>query len=270
MTDQEYIENPDLWGESQYVTLDNIIDNIMILADDDSYFKHVKKHRALIYGKMGIKKLNVDVQPDNKAISITVPPSKIFPFPRYMTNWKRISVLNKCGKLQPININNSPQIIDYLQDNDGEIYFDCDGSIFTGDSYNADKGDCCLYFQCPETSDCGCKEEDFSNSWVKQNKNGGYFEFSDDLVERTVVIEFSSAGLDKLDGCDIKVHNDLEMTVMAFIQYNLLRGKRNVPRGEWKDYYKTFLIEKARSKDLLSDPISLEQIIKCVSLRYNN
>lgn len=270
MTDQEYIENPENWGQAQYVTLDNIIDNILILADDDSYFKHVKRHRALIWGKMAIKKMNVDVQPENKAISFTVPPSKIFPFPRYMTNWIRASVLNKCDKLVPLNVNNSPQVVDYLQDNDGEIYFDCDGSILTGDECNYEEGDCCYCFACPETDPCGCSEEDFSNSWIKPNRKGGYFQFSDDLVGRTVVLEFTCAGLDGLDGCDIKVHHDLEMTVMTFIQYNLLRGKRNVPNGEWREYYATYKIEKKRSEDLLSDPITLEQIIKSVSLRYNN
>ena len=226
-TDQEYFENPELWGQAQYVTLKNIIDNIMILADDDSYFKGVKEFRASIWGKLAIKKLNIDVKPDNKAISFSLAPSKIFPFPRYMTNWKRVSVLNKCGKLQELNINNSPQITDYLQDNEGEIFFDCDGSILTGDVYNADKGDCCMKFMCKEP-ECGCQEEDFSNSWVKENKKGGYFEFSDDLVGRTLVVEFSSAGLDGLNDCDIKVHHDLELTVMSFIQYNLLRGKRNI------------------------------------------
>lgn len=269
-TEKEYIENPDLWGQDQYVTLKSIIDNILLTADDDSYFKHIKRFRALIWGKLAIKKLNVDIKPDNKAIAFTVPPTKIFPFPQYMTNWKRVSVINKCGKLQELNINNSPQIVEYLQDNDAELYFDCDGSIMRGDTFNADKGDCCIKFQCKEKNPCGCQEEDFSKSWVKQNRKGNYFEFSDDLVDRDVVLEFTSAGLENLNDCDVKVHNDLELTIMSFIQYNLLRGKRNVPRGEWKDYYATYKIEKKRSEALLSDPITLDQIVKSVSLRYNN
>lgn len=269
-TEREYIENPSLWGASQYITLDSIIDNILLLADDDSYLKHAKRFRLLIWGKLGLKKLGIDLQPDNKAISFTVPPSKIFPFPQYMTNFKRASVINICGNLQPLNINNSPTIVEYLQDNDAELFFNCDGTILRGDQFNAEKGDCCMKFQCKPVSPCGCKEEDFSKSWIKQNKKGGYFEFSDDLVDRDVVIEFTSSGLDGLDGCDVKVHNDMELTIMSWIQYNSLRGKRNTPRSEWIDYYNTYKIEKKKSESLLSDPITLEQIVESVSLRYNN
>lgn len=269
LTDQQYYENPDLWGEAQFITLQNVIDNILITADDDSYFKHAKYFRASIFGKMGIKKLNVDLKAENKAISIQLAPSKIFPYPKYMTNWSRISVLNKCGKLVPLNTNSDPLIQDYLQDHEYNLLYDCNGSVLEGASFNAEQGDCCLEFECADLPECGCEEENFDDSWVKDDKSGSYFVFSDDLVDRLIVIEFQSAGLDCLDDCDIKVHHNLEDTLTAFIKWKLLEGKRNVPMNEvlyWKNEYK---IQKRRSKNLLSDKITLHQLMKSVSLRYN-
>jgi len=268
LTDQQYYENPELWGEAQYITLKNVIDNIIITADDDSYFKHVKYFRASIHGKMGIKKLNVDLKAENKAISIELGANRTFPFPKYMTNWSRVSVLNKCGKLVPLNTNASPLIRDYLQDNDAELLYDCCGTVLEGHPFNAEQGDCCYQFECPDVH-CGCEEENFDDSWVKEDKKGGYFVFSDDLVDRLIVIEFQSAGLDSLDDCDIKINHNLEHTITTYIKWKLVEGKRNVPMNEvlyWKNEYK---INKKRSKNLLSDKITLDQIMRSVSLRYN-
>lgn len=268
-TDLEYYGNPEHFGEGQYVTLDNIIDNVMALAGDDDYLKNIKKFRAEIVGKLGIKKLEVDVKPDKKAISFSVPPSKIFPFPRYMVDWYQASVINKCDKLQTLIINNQPRITDYFQDNEAEIFFDCDGSVLTSPEYDMDKGHCCYKFECKTENDCGCQEDDLSKSWIKAKRSDGYFSFSDDLIGRTIVLQFVSVGLDKMKACDIKVHHYLEATLMAYIQYNLLRGKKNVPKSDWLDYYKTYLIEKKRSKDLLGDKITLEEIAQYTSIRYS-
>ena len=283
INDQEYYEDKDHWGENQFVTLKSIIDNIRITADDDSYFKHIKNFRASIFGKLAIKKFNVDVKSEDKAISIQLPPTLIFPFPRYMTNWYRVGVINSCGKLTVLNINNNPTTHDYLQDHEWELLYDDEGNVLRGADFDAQKGDCCccLTVDCVETCNCSncsdcscesctnCQNTQFKNSWVKENKEGSYFEFSDDLSDEIIVIEFQTAGLDSLEDCDIKVHHNLEDTVTRFIQWNLIMGKRNVPQAQ-VDYYED-LLKKARkrSENLLAKKITIDQILKSISLRYS-
>lgn len=274
-TDQEYYENPENWGNSQYVSLKNILDNILITADDDSYFKHISRFRARIFAKQGLKHINLDIKANNKAIAIDVPPSRIFPFPRYMTNWSRVSVLNECQKLEELNINNRPSINDYLQDNDAELLYDCNGDILEGDSFNADDGTCTKFEiqPCCEDSipNCGCgcdgEESPFEDSWVKENQDGNYFEFSEDLEDQTVVIEYQSAGLEDIDDCDIKIDNRLELTITYWTQWKLLEGKRNVPKSEVIYYKEEYRKYKKKSEILLGSKISISQIIKAVSLR---
>jgi hypothetical protein len=276
-TDQEYYENPSHWGEEQFVTLENIIDNILLTADDDSYFKHAKRFRASIFGKQCIKRLNVHLQPENKAISIQLAPSRTFPYPRYMNNWIRVSVLNSCDKLTTLNVNNSPTIHDYLQDHDYELLYDDTGSVLRANDFNAETGDCCKYIfdcQCDDSVNESCNkckdciDNSFKHSWVKDNRSGKYFEFSEDLVDEIVVIEFQSSGLESLNDCDIKIPNILELTVENWIRAQLLKGKRNVPNNEWKEYYTVYKLEKRRAKPFLSKKIIIEQILRSISLRY--
>ncbi len=281
--DQDYYENKEHWGENQFVSLESIINNIRITADDDSYFKHVKNFRASIFGKLAIKKLNVDVKSDDKAISIQLHPSRIFPFPRYMTNWYRVGVINSCDKLTVLNINNNPVTHDYLQDHEWELLYDDEGNVLRGADFDAQKGECCCITVdcCVETCDCSncsdcscesctnCQNGEFKNSWVKENTAGSYFEFSDDLVDEIIVIEFQEAGLESLEDCDIRVHNNLEDTVTKFIQWNLLMGKRNIPQQQVDYYEDLFKKARKRSENLLAPKITIDQMLKSISLRYS-
>ena len=271
-TDQEYYENSDNWGVDACVTLENIIDNIKLTADDDSYFKKLNRFRASILGKQGIKKLNVDLKSQNKAISIQLSASRIFPFPRYMTNWSIISVVNECGNIEPLNISNKPIVQDYLQDHDWQLLYDEAGSVLIGNCFSPEEGHCCYKVQGynKNESDCECTESKFKDSWVKENRAGGYFEFSEDLVDELIVIEFQCAGLDALKDCDILVHNNLELTLEYYIKWRLLEGKRNTPQSDVLYYYERYKRERNRSKDLLQDKISINQILESVSLRYGN
>tara|TARA_R110000772_G_scaffold35637_8_gene85846 strand:+ start:3949 stop:4791 length:843 start_codon:yes stop_codon:yes gene_type:complete len=273
-TDQYYYENPSEWGKNQYVTLKNIIDNILIGSSDDSYFKHVPRFRARLFGKLGIKKMNVDVKVQNKAIGIQLPPTKIFPFPRYMTNWIRVSVIKECGKLEILNINNNATVQDYLQDNQWELLYDELGEVLRAEDFDADYGHCCLKIgACCDGGDpndeCKCETDKYKDSWVKANQKGSYFEFSDDLVDAMIVFEFKNAGLEGLDDCDILVHHDLELTITRYIQWNLLMGQKNIPKSEYITYKDEYKIEKKRSEVLLGNKITINQILKSVSIRYN-
>ena len=202
LTDQEYFEDKTQWGQSQYITLGQIIDNILLTADDDSYFKHAKRFRLSIFGKQCLKRLKVDLKLSDKAFSFQLGPERIFPYPKYMTNWHRVSVYNKCKKLSPLKINTSERINDYLQDSEYRLLYDNDGNVLQGNYFDAQKGHCCLEVDpCITITPCGCTEEDFSKSWVKPVNKAGYFEFSNDLVDRVIIVEYETAGLDEIDDC---------------------------------------------------------------------
>ena len=268
--DQAYYENEDQWGNSQYITLQNIIDNLILTADDDSYFKHASPTKCSIHGKRGIKRLKTDIVSESRAIRIQLKPTLIFPFPRFMTDWVRVSVINECNQLQPLNINESPTIHDYLQDNNWELLYDADGRVLRGHDLDYQTGVCCLPIVCEDNPNIKtCPDNTFKDSWVKANKAGGYFEFSPELEDKLIVIEFMSNGLDDLDDCDILVHNDLEMTLTRWIEWQLIMSKKNVAQSKIDYYHTLYKKEKTRS-NALSLKLTLEEIVKSVGIRYSN
>lgn len=268
-TDQQYYEDPKLWGEAQYMTLKDIIDNMMLTYNNDSYFKHAQRHEFSIHGKRGIKKLKIDIKQENRAIMIQLPPTLIWAYPRFMTNWMRVSVVDKCGNLHPLQVNSTPTIADYLQDNNHELFFDDDGFVLQGANRNYDVGYCCLPIECEEIG-VTCPDDTFKDSWVKSNNAEGYFEFSEELEDENIVIEFQSAGLDGLQDSEVLIHHNLEMTITRWIEWQLLMGMKNINNITKDNYHSQYKIEKNRSRVLMGGKLTLQQIVKSVGLRYQN
>ena len=266
-SDKNYLENQELWGENQFTTLKDIIDQIQLLADDDSYFKKLKRFRMSILGKICIKELQVDLKQEKKAVSFELNSGKTFPYPRYMFNWFRISFVTDGGTLQEIDVNNKGVVAEYLQDDDFELLYDISGNILQGDVTDYPEG-----ISIKRT----CDEENkvLSNQkpkvyWVKDVHKHRYFEFSEDLVEKEIVIEFISAGLESLKDSEIKVHQIMEPIVTNYIKWKALEGKRNVPGRDAMYFYELYKKAKKRARRHLDDKISIDQILEAVSLRYN-
>ena len=61
----DYYSDESLWGGSQYMTLKEIIDAIVLRSmDDDDYLKNTKRSQIIMHAKNGIKKLTADVSGD--------------------------------------------------------------------------------------------------------------------------------------------------------------------------------------------------------------
>ena len=261
MTDEQYYENQENWGS--FITLENVIDNIMLTAGDDSYFKNIKRHQLSIYAKQGLKKLNLDVGGNVKTMAVELKPTKIIPYPNYMLDWHRVSVLTDCETLHELNVNNTPSTNHYLQDNNGDLLYDNNGNILKGNPQDIDHA-ICIKRECNIPNPC--QTNNFSKSWVKDK--GNHFVFSDDLVGKIIVIEYTISSLTSIKDCDIKISNKLELVLDNYIRYNAIRDMRNVPNVVWREYYQTYKVEKRRAKSLMAKKLSLVQILSAVSKRF--
>lgn len=266
-SDKQYYESPERWGEHYSSNLQQIIDNIQLLADDDSYFKKAKRFRMSIIGKQCMKELKLGVQQDKRIISFELGPEKTFPFPRFMTIWHRISYVNECGKIQEVDINNKGSVSELLQDEKTRILYDEVGNVLEGDTDNYEEGMCLEFITCENNK--LFKNPEPKKYWAREITTARYFEFSDDLVGKEIVIEYLSAGLESTDDSKIIIHQALVETVSNYIKWKLLEGKRNVPNSEVMYYYQLYLKEKKKSRKFLSQRITIDQILKSVSIRYN-
>ncbi|EHQ41539.1 hypothetical protein [Myroides odoratus] len=244
MTDLEYIENKEAHGAYQYVSLKTIIDNMVLESlDDDSYLKNTARFRLLQYAKQGIRELTQEAANDILAFEITVPDNLVVVVPKDYVNWVRISLVTRDPitngfMLQPLNENrNINTAIGYLQDHKGDLLFDNKGMILTSDSSNAFAHPYKRY----KVSDLGsCGQGKFLDT-SKVSKYGefviderkGVILFSSDLMDKEVVIEYISDGLQaELSEEEVTVHKDLQQTLENWIYYACIERRRNVPANE--------------------------------------
>ncbi|MDR2223564.1 MAG: hypothetical protein LBE34_12670 [Flavobacteriaceae bacterium] len=244
MTDQEFILNKEEHGAYQYVSLKEVIDNMLLEGfDDDSYLKNTSRYRLLQYAKQGIRKLTRNVASDILAFEITVPDNLVVVLPREYVNWVRVSIVvvdpvTNGNMLQPLNENRNIQTaIGYLQDHKGDILFDNKGMILKSDSSNAYANGYKRY-KVSDIGSCGpgrfidtSKVSKYGEFVIDERK--GVMLFSSDLMDKEVVIEYVSDGLQgKLTDEEITIHKDLQETLENWIYYSCIERRRNVPANE--------------------------------------
>ncbi|MGS4345080.1 hypothetical protein ACKUSY_05610 [Myroides odoratus] len=244
MTDLEYIDNKDGHGAYQYVPLSKVINDMVTESlYDDSYLKNTPRFRFIQYAKEGIRNLNQEAANDILAFEITVPDNLVVVVPKDYVNWVRISLVTRDPitngfMLQPLNENrNINTAIGYLQDHKGDLLFDHNGMILTSDSSNAYAHPYKRY-KVSDLGSCGqgkyldtSKVSKYGEFVIDERK--GKILFSSDLMDKEVVIEYISDGLQaELNEEEITIHKDLKETLQNWIYYACIERRRNVPANE--------------------------------------
>ena len=137
ITEYQYYENTgnphteqENWGSYQYVTLENIVNNFMLMyVGNDKLINNAERYNVLFHAKRAIQELNYDAVKEIKILELEVCDILRFVLPPDYVNWVRVS-LYKNGVLRPLSENIQTNWSDaYLQDNTCRILFDHDGNI---------------------------------------------------------------------------------------------------------------------------------------------
>jgi hypothetical protein len=237
MTEEQYYNSPHLHGNYQYVSLKDIIDNMLSESlDEDSYLKNISRSKIIKKALEGIRKLNTNTANDILAIEITVPDSLYITMPFDYVNWVRVSVIID-GALQPLNENkNINTAIGYLQDHRGELLFDNKGMVLTADSGNIYNTP---YKRYTLKDCCGCGQSNVNNKDIAKygefvvDDRRGSIAFSSDLMDKDIVLEYISDGLQAdLREEEVTIHKFLQEPLENWIYYSCIERKRNVPANE--------------------------------------
>jgi hypothetical protein len=277
VTPLEYYSDEENFGNYQYVTLKEVIDEFMVEAmDDDSLLKNTKRSLFILYAKQGIKKLTEDIPGEVLAIERTIGEQLYFPFPQDYVDWVRISVVDQDGKLQPLNVNkNMNTATGYLQDSNAELLFDNDGYILTSDSNNV-IGRPYHKYAFSDYHLGGYFEADTSKlsryGEAVFDERRGVVAFSSDLVDKEVVLEYKSDGLqwEKLLEQQITVHKLIQEPLRDWIRYCVYRNKRNVSLFEKQialNRYKT-TAHQAKIKRSDIDIIEISRVLNSGSKMF--
>ncbi len=243
------------WGSYQYVSLYDIVNNFMLMyAGNHSLINNEERYKVLFHAKRGIQELNYDAFKEIKILQLTVCNTLRYVLPSDFVNWVRISVY-KNGLLYPLTENIQTNWSSaYLQDNDCRILFDQDGNALSPQYSNIDvdrimgskksiylnannpfhgyEGYCCdgmWYFDYEIGARFGLNTETANaNPTFKIDKKGGVINFSSDMANQSVILEYVSDGMKNGDNTEISVNKLFEDYIYAYIEYAILNSKLGV------------------------------------------
>src|SRR5690606_38311085 len=242
MSSAEYYENPNVWGNYQYVTLNDVVNNYMAGRSSDDFTSLEPRHRVLLQARRGFRELYYDVAREIRAVELELSPLLNITVPPDFVNFVRISWVDEHGQLHPMVIDRSMSIAErYLQDNEYNILFDDEGCVLQDDGlspqvdlvntkrrgYNF----CASSFQ-PNLD----LSRVFKNGRFNFDRSSGVIQFGSEVFGKHIVLEYISDGI--YTGCegrpevDIRIHKFAETAIMDFIYYELIKNRRNVPANE--------------------------------------
>ena len=264
---EAYYDDETRWGEYQYITLEDVINNYLMSGDPDDYTSMVPRYRILYQARRGLREFYYDVLREIRAVRLELSPSLMVTLPPDYINYVRISWVDDKGILHPMAKNENISMAEsYLQDNNYNLLFDNEGCVLQDDGSPAlastvvnsgTEGYYNQYEFCnTEFQPNKNMTNVYSNGSYKIDKNRGVIFFDSSAFGREIVLEYISDGL--FTGCegqpetDIRVHKFAEMALLDFIYFELIKRRRNVPYNEKDRARKEFYNSKRRTKRRIS------------------
>lgn len=275
-TQAEYYADPTQWGDYQYVTMEDVINNYLMGRDADDYSATVPRFKLIYQAKRGLRELYYDVVKEVKAIELTLSDALTVTLPPDFVNYVRISWVDEEGELHPMAMDSRLSIArEYLQDSEYRLLFDNEGCVLIGDSparpasqdatsVTSGDGDISSY---PFCSTAYMPNKDMSRVFVngkyRLDKNAGLIQFGSDAQGRNIVMEYISDGL--YTGCEtgeaseIRIHKFAETALIDYIHHELVKNRRNVPYNEKirarKEFWNSRRLAKLRMNTLRKEEI---------------
>jgi hypothetical protein len=237
LTDQQYYENSANWGSSQYVSLDDIINNFYLFyVGDNKIINEVDRYDIIFHAKRGLQEIHYDALKDVRALELDLPDDLQLELPKDFVSLVRLSWVDDQGRFHPMIVNNDSAIVTaYLQDNEYNILYDNNGVALQADSVtDINIANASVYER------TGIDEDVVHNRYgidpSRANTNGTYridkrlgvLRFSSNVEGKTVIIEYVTDGLTHVDDADVKVNKLAEDYLYKYISSQILNTKFGV------------------------------------------
>ena len=241
------------WGSYQYLSLADVVNNFMLMyVGNDKLVNNVQRYNVLFHAKRAIQELNYDALKEIKVLEMSICDDLKLVLPPDYVSWVRMSLF-KDGSLMPLTENIQTNYAkSYLQDNDCKILFDESGNVLVGTSlldydritgqardmylgdgsmkgqtgYNVDGN---WFFDYTVEARFGLNTETANvNPTFRIDKKSGVINFSSEMADQIIVLEYVTDGMEDGDNDEIEVHKMFEEFIYAYIKYVILTNKVNV------------------------------------------
>lgn len=267
-TDQEYY-NGDEFGNYQYISLQNIIDNFTVsYVGEEKLISKVKRTDIIFHASRAIQEFNYDTFPIEEALEIEVTSQLHFVLPRDYVNYVKLSWTDDSGTqriIYPTSNTSNPKAI--LQSGTGEYLYDASGNLtFAVNSETLHKFKDAPNGQNSEVQDNLYKhnrgsryglspEQAQSNGVFYIDKIKGIIRFSSNMVGKIVTLSYISDGV---SGDNPKVPKLAEEAIYKYIAYAVLSSRANTPEYVVARFKKESSAARRNAKIRLSNMKTLE------------
>ena len=239
------------WGEYQFVTLKDIVNNFMLMyVGDNELVNNVSRYKVLFHAKRGIQEINYDALRNIKVLQQGVDENLRFILPPDYINYVRISV-EKDGILFPLHENTKINYAtEYLKDNNGDLLFDVNGEVLEAGNSQLDRdrlaglpqqqfldsgvrygqwgwcvdGD--WYFGYGIGGYYGLNTETATiNDTFRIDRKSGVINFSSGVNAQAVVLEYVSDGMENGDDDSVSINKLAEDYIYTYIRWAILDNR---------------------------------------------
>jgi len=240
------------WGSYQYVSLNDIITNFLLMYDGNhSLINNENRYKILFHAKRAIQELNYDAFKEIKSLELKVYDDLRFVLPSDYVNWVKLYMFHG-NTLRELTENIQVQsAVAYIQsatatftydgsNNATVVQSDLDTTRKSGalnsiylNQNNAldDNGNCVDCDGDVYNSRIGARyglntETANINPTFTIDKKAGVINFDSTMANRDCVLQYISDGMENGNNLEIQVNKLFEDYVYAYIQYAILRNAK--------------------------------------------
>lgn len=250
-------------------SLKDIVDEIVLESTAiDSLFRNKEVFMMFKYGKEGMKKLNLTFAQGVKGMSVRIPASCKVYMPSDYQSFIRAYILGCDGNKIEIarNMNVPKDLWHYLINCDGSILTDENGDDLYDDCIQCDNipsMDCSMCCGTGKYVSCDLQGlysdmNAYKDAWVKNHDDDRMLEFSTDLEETAMVIEYFSNNYNNMTECQINVPAEYEECLDYYIRFKLLEHSEGTKQEAM--YYRN-MFKNIRDKIIVEqNPLTIETL----------
>lgn len=268
-----YYQDENLWGNYQYITLSQLVDNFMMnYVGDDKLLTNVKRYNVLFHMKRGVRELHYDAVREVRGLELELSDTMLLTLPNDFVGLVRVSYVGQDGLLYVLSRDTRTTIgRAYLQDHEYNILFDEDGFPLEPNETEAFKrytvasesqGEDHPQSLTSKSANYGLNPDLNKNGFYQIDKRRGVMSFSSNIKGKLIFLEYVSDGLEFQNGDDVMIHKFAEQTLYAYVRFMLLDNKFGVQEyvvnRAKRDYIANFNNTKIRLLDLKG----LEMMVK--------
>jgi len=271
-TSGAYYSDSNLYGEYQFVSLADIINQFMfVYVGEDKIISKASRIDVAFHAQRGLAEMSFDTLKSTKALEISVPSTLQMTLPQDYVNYVKISWVDSAGikhVLQPTSKTSNPT--KPTQNADGDYAFDSNGAMetetestswanfksnnppenqddYTDDTYWPISGS--RYGLDPQHAQ--------ANGSFYIDENAGKIHFSSNISGKTVILDYISDSLGTEQ--EMKVHKFAEEAMYKWISCAILSGKSNIPEYQVNRFKKEKFAAVRTAKLRLSN-LKLEEL----------